>query len=86
MRHLRRPLPNQPVTQHHSPRADLQRGTRAAIVAHLGEHQAGKGQENQGHTAHKEPGVDGRPFYREGMIATEDDLERMKLPDPHGEE
>ena len=36
--------------------------------------------------AHKEPGIDGRPFYREGMIATEDDLERMDMPDPHGEE
>ena len=36
--------------------------------------------------AHKERGIDGRPFYREGMIATEGDLERIELPDPHAEE
>lgn len=36
--------------------------------------------------ARKERGIDGRPFYREGMIATASDLERIQLPDPHGEE
>ncbi|NOZ30197.1 MAG: hypothetical protein GXP39_19375 [Chloroflexi bacterium] len=33
--------------------------------------------------ARKLPGKDGRLFYGEGMIKTEDDLERLHLPDPH---
>jgi len=36
--------------------------------------------------AQKIRGIDGRPFYREGMIASASDLERIQLPDPHGEE
>jgi len=33
--------------------------------------------------AHKLPGADGRLFYGEGMIRTEDDLTMLQLPDPH---
>ncbi len=33
--------------------------------------------------AHKEPGLDGRRFYGEGMIRTAADLSMVQLPDPH---
>ncbi len=33
--------------------------------------------------AHKHAGQDGRLFYGAGMIESEDDLERIELPDPH---
>jgi uroporphyrinogen decarboxylase len=33
--------------------------------------------------AHREAGRDGRLFYGEGLLATEADLARLELPDPH---
>ena len=34
---------------------------------------------------HKVQGKDGRPFYREGLIAEESDLEKIRLPDPYSD-
>ena len=36
--------------------------------------------------AHMEEGIDGRTFARAGMIKTEADLSKVKLPDPYGDE